>query len=306
MKRVLLGIFLLLAGPRPAAASEIVAVLSDNSRLYQQTVAEFSRALAASSLPLSGPRSIAVPEVESLLLTELAESAALPTLLRRQRPDLILALGAPALAAAREIGEIPILYLLAPNGPRLAAQQANITGINLIPAPADQLAAVQRLFPDRRRIGLITTGAGDPALGDEARRAAAAAGFSLVVRHCEDHRLIPETLKELVGQIDLFWLTADPDLLRRQYLQAIMLFSLNAKIPVFTFSELLLKEGATLAVSPDLTKIGAQAAHLSQAILRGDRPAPQNPEQLTSQVNRAVAAKLGLSLAGPARSGAAP
>lgn len=308
MKKGFIGIVILLAGllPPPAAAGEVVAVLSSSARLYQQTAMEIGERLAGRPEAGPGPQTIAPPGFEALLLPDFLEPAALVATLRRKKPGLILALGGPALAAIREIGDIPILYLFALNGPRLAARQANITGINLTPAAADQLAAVQRLLPGRRRIGLLVPAGGGPAFAAEAHAAARTAGVSLVVRHYDDHRLIPVALAELAGRIDLFWLPPDPDLLRRQYLQAIMLFSLKEKVPVFTFSEPLLKEGATLAITPDFSRLAGQAARLSRAILAGLPAPPQPPEQLSSRLNRAVAEKLGLAVADPVPSGVVP
>ena len=70
-------------------------------------------------------------------------------------PDLVIVVGTAGLRKLKEITSIPVIYAMAVPSEALSIHGKNISGVSMDLAPASYLKAMQDLFPDRKRVGLV-------------------------------------------------------------------------------------------------------------------------------------------------------
>ncbi len=217
-----------------------------------------------------------------------------------RRPDLVLAVGRSALAAAAGLSDPagpPVLYLLAPAAEPLARGHANVTGVDLEVPPAVTLAALRDVLPKVRRVGLVHDPARTAAVVRGAVRAAEGAGVALAVLPVGSAREAAARLEELSGAVDVLWLLPDLTVAVPEVVQSLVLFSQRHRVPLLAFSPAYVERGATLAVSADPEAMAGQAARMARRLLAGEpaaRVPVEAPARVVVTVNRAVAAQLGV------------
>jgi putative ABC transport system substrate-binding protein len=293
---LLLLLLLLLAGARPATGYEIMVVKSGSEAPMEQVVRAFSARLVH-LLPARGVKSIEPHRFSEIDISANPIKAAVEQQVRQARPDLILAVGRNALLAVRDIGEIPVIYLLVVAPEALVADRDNITGVNLdIPARL-QFDELSRLLPRVRRIGVIYNTTNSAMSIQQARLARPDLEF--VALNAADTREVPALLDELRGRVDLIWLLPDLIVTNPQILESYFHFSFKNRVPVLAFSEKYLKSGAAIVVTFDLENMGEQAAGMAVRILTGT-PASAVPgmdiSRVKTVVNPTVVKKLQLDI----------
>lgn len=189
--------------------------------------------------------------------------------LRASPPDLILAVGLKAAIAAKlEIFDTPVVFCMVLNPETHGLPTSNMTGIAVRASPEDQLAALRSVMPNRPRVGVLYDEEQTGAFVRDALTAATHQGLQLVsvaVRHQED---IPRAISRLLTKIDVLWLIQDQVVVSESAIPFFLESSLNAKVPMFTFSSTLVQQGAVGALVLDPWAVGRQAARLSLARLR--------------------------------------
>lgn len=120
----------------PARAWDVLVVQKYRAKPYADVVRGFDSV---------GPGKTSV-----LVLEELSEEDPLREI-RRRNPDLILALGADALAKVKKISSIPIIYCMVLNPEPLTGSEDNITGINMSVSPEKQLATLRKNLPGLKK-----------------------------------------------------------------------------------------------------------------------------------------------------------
>ena len=301
MKYLLTILVVLLLGACPARAAEVVTVRSSRIAPYQAALDGF-RAVLARMVPVRGLKSIAATTITDLVLAEEPGPAFLRAKVRAKRPDLILAVGTNALGAVKSIPDIPILYLMVPYPGAVAAGRANTTGVEMIISPEQQLAAFVQVIPRLRRIGLIYDPRRNSALARRIMVAADKRGILVIEEQTEDSRQVQRLLDKLIGRIDAFWMLPDHTVTTPETVEAILLFSLENRVPVLTFSEKYLKRGATVAVTFDPYTMGERAGEMAREIIA--RPGSSRiplavPATVKISINHVVARKLGLAVGDP-------
>jgi len=189
--------------------------------------------------------------------------------LRASPPDLVLAVGLKAAIAAKlELFDTPVVFCMVLNPEAYSLPTSNMTGIAVRAPPVTQLAALRSLMPNRHRIGVLYDEEQTGAFVREAINVASHQGFELVsvaVRGQED---IPRAVSRLLPKIDVLWLIQDQVVVSESAIPFFLESSLNAKVPIFTFSSTLVQQGAVGALVLDPWTVGQQAARLSLARLR--------------------------------------
>lgn len=189
--------------------------------------------------------------------------------LRASPPDLVLAVGLKAAIAAKlEIFDTPVVFCMVLNPEAYGLPTANMTGIAVRTPPMTQLAALHSLMPKRHRIGVLYDEEQTGAFVQEAIKVATQQGLELVsvaVRGQED---IPRAASRLLSKIDVLWLIQDQIVVSESSIPFFLESTLNAKVPIFTFSSTLVQQGAVGALVLDPWAVGQQAARLSLARLR--------------------------------------
>jgi putative tryptophan/tyrosine transport system substrate-binding protein len=251
--------------------------------------------------PSSGPKSVTGDNLTQILLTDQPEvqpgekNVSLSKKLKAA--SLVVVIGDPALKAAREITDIPVVYLLSPSASNLTR---NFTGIDLRIRPSQQLAALNRLLPRAHAIGALY----NPAqTGQWVQEALAAptddASQILIFKKITTPGELPDALGSLRGKIDILWLLPDDLVTTTQAMTQFQEFSIANRVPVLSFSEKYLKTGAAVVITSDLHDMGAQAAAMAARIAGGTQPEAiptESPRRVKVIANTAVLLKMGVSI----------
>lgn len=311
MKRFFLPIILAilaLAGPA-RATSEVVVLQSSRLLPFEQARQGVERVLAVQPLA-RGQKRIQPGEVSYHVLSEEPDLSALKARIRREKPSLLIAIGATGLGLAREFTSIPVVYLLTPDPEPLIKGHPAATGIGMTVPPALQLEQFARALPAAGRLGMLYQPGRSEKMVAEARAGAAALGLELIAVPASGAGEVPALLAGLRTGIDAYWLLPDPLVLTPLVLDEILLFSFRNSIPVLSYTSRYLDAGAALAITCEPAAMGEIAGELARDILRGDaggkRPPVLHPAGIIT--NQKVLKKMGISLNPEtgARSGASP
>jgi putative ABC transport system substrate-binding protein len=221
--------------------------------------------------------------------------------LRISNAKLILAVGTNALTAVKNIRTIPVVYIMALHPENIVNGATNITGVDLVIPPDKQMNALLKIIPSVQSVGLLYDPSQTGLLQQKA--ASAAEGLNLQLRSAPVHSAnqVPDLLKNLRNQIDIFWMVPDLTVVTSKTVEFLLLFSIENRIPILTFSDKYLKLGALVSISADPYDMGLQAGEMAQRILNGTPvqsiPRAEARKPLIS-VNPKVAAKLGIQLEG--------
>jgi len=233
---VILTILALMPIASSAAAWDVLVVQKYRAKPYADVVRGFE--------------SVATGKVSLLVLEESSGEDPLREI-RRRRPDLILALGADALSKVRRIGNIPIIYCMVLNPDPLLGSEGNITGISMSITPEKQLASLRKVLPKLDKIGTAYNPDKMGSFVEKARVAAQKMGIRLVAAKVERAKDFPRALESLPQDLDAYWMLPDSTVTTPETVEAMILFSIQTRIPVFTFSDKYLRMGAFMSVELD-------------------------------------------------------
>jgi putative ABC transport system substrate-binding protein len=218
--------------------------------------------------------------------------------LRARSPDLVLALGAVAAAAAVEqLAPIPVVAITLRRS-ELAALDA-ATGVYLEFPPQVELEWLKRMLPRARRIGVVYNRAENAAVIARAEKAAAGLGLVLVPRAVDSRERLPDALASLANEAQVLWGIADTLVLTPETARSFLLFQFRQRIPFVGLSDAWVGAGALYALDRDWTDLGRQCAELAEQILRGRAPSSlpaAPPRRVLYSVSRRTAETLRLEL----------
>ncbi|MDY6974319.1 MAG: ABC transporter substrate binding protein [Thermodesulfobacteriota bacterium] len=288
MKRiffVLLLLFLVVFNNGPVlAGQEIVVVQGLRVRPYEQAI--------------MGLESECNPEIKRLVVSESEEENIIEKI-NEIGPDIILAAGPKALSIVKQIRDIPVVYLMVLNPESILSGQENITGVSISLSPERQLVSFLKVLPDMKNIGLLydpaRTGRFVDAAGDAVRKM----GIKLILKEVHRSNGVPISIEEMKSKIDAFWMMPDITVITPETVEYLLLFSLENKIPILTFSEKYVELGAFMSVGIDAFDIGRQAGEMAGKILSGRDVRSTGrvyARKAVITVNLKVAKKLGLSI----------
>lgn len=274
---------ILLLAP-PAIAWDVLVVQKYRAKPYADVVRGFDSV---------GPGKTSV-----LILEELSEEDPLREI-RRRNPDLILTLGADALAKVRKIGNIPIIYCMVLNPEPVAGNEDNITGISMSVSPEKQLATFRKNLPKLKKIGTVYNPAKMSSFLEKARVAGQKIGVQLVSAKADRSQDVPQALESLPRDLDAYWMLPDSTVTSPEAVEATIFYSIHTKTPVFTFSDKYLRIGAVMSLELNTFELGKQAGEIAKKVRAGTviKNLPRAyADQANLSVNRAVAAKFGIPL----------
>ncbi len=299
MKKLLLLIIVFLVSlAESAVAYEIVVIKSGLSKINKQVQQTFTEELGK-RVPHRGLKAIQSHQLTEVVIVKGERQSVSAQKIRNSQPDLILALGSKALKVALSIPDIPIVYLLVIKSEEIIGNRTNVTGISLIVPPKVQLDEMSRFLPRVKRVGVVY----DPnhSSNDIEQMRESRPDLEFVFLAAEKAAEVPGLISSLKGQVDLLWMLPDITVTNQKTLQSYFLFSVKNKMPLLTFSEKFLKNGATLAVTFDMDAMAGQAADLAIEMLsdskNGKLPTSFAP-MVKTVVNHKIAKKLHVSIAG--------
>jgi putative ABC transport system substrate-binding protein len=279
MMRLLVAALVLCALAPPALAGGVVAVSDERVAQYREATSAVKEIAAAAQ--------ILDPEA-----ADFAER------LKRADPAVVIAVGQKALQAVRGAApQLPTVYCMVLG----ASGSRTVTGVGLEVAPSLQLEELKQVAPVAKRIGVIYEARTSSAFIEDASRAAAKLGLTLVLKPVSDAKAVRGALAEMAETIDALWLMPDPRLITAEMFSFLLVFTLERKIALFGFLDSFTQAGALASVAPDYKESGRRAARLALELLA--RPAdarlpvpPPIPGPGALSVNMKTAKRLGIDI----------
>jgi len=219
--------------------------------------------------------------------------------IRKINPDMVLAIGVDVLSWVKRIKDIPIVYLMVLNPQSILSGEENITGISMNITPEKQLCLFQKALPDIKKIGLLFDPTNTGHYIKRVKDTAGEIGVKLIIKEVHGPREVPSLLNGMKGEIDAFWMLPDTSVISSETIEFLILFSIENRIPVFTFSEKFLEMGALISLNIDASDLGKQAGEMAKEILSGKdiRNIPgSDARKIVLSINSKVAKKLGITI----------
>ena len=114
----------------------------------------------------------------------------------------------------------------------------------------------------------------------------------------DDPQDVPQAAEAFLGKVDALWLVADRTISTREAFQVLLEFSNTNRVPIFSPSPEMVREGALVSISPDFASIGHQAGKLANEIIyRHSQPSSlevATPDGLEIAINLTTAKRIGV------------
>jgi len=283
---ILLAQILILPAAARTGDRRVTAILSSNGQPYREHVQGFSARFNGK---------VDVEVIDS-------DTSALAASLKRDPPDLVLAIGSSAARfAARSRTSAPVFFTMvySPERNGLIGKD-NVCGISLRVPPDKTLEALLAIKPrsiKSLRVGsLYSKSRGGNEVSD-IEAAVTAHGHRFVRREVVSAKEVGPALKSLLKEIDALWLVADPVVLPGpDFLKVVLNKALDAKVAVVGLSDAHVEMGALVSVSVDYRLEGETAARIASEIVSGKDISDVGvlpPQNLIWSLNRKVAKAIG-------------
>jgi putative ABC transport system substrate-binding protein len=240
---------------------KILLINSDTSvQKYKLTQDEFVKAISYPVLKVNlNEKRWKISDVEDLLYDE--------------DPDLIYCIGSKAyFIANRYASKKDIVFSSIINWLRLPMTQKTY-GVSNELYTGMQIMLFRYIFPNVKRIGVLYSKQYNSQWFKETGDKAGEMGVKIIGQAVfnRDKDTI-SILKELLDDIDFFWLISDPVIMSDKKVLLKILKECDAKkVPVFAYHDVFAKYGAVLIVSVDNQTIGRQAAGIATEVLSRDK-----------------------------------
>lgn len=264
---------LLLLCPIVTASAEILVLQSHDSTPYQAVLEGFKATLAQLGINAGyTTKSVkaSVPAANGIL------------------PQLVLALGTPAVERAQTLpNSPPTLAALVLDGDKLT-QTPNISGVMLnFPATTHWLW-LKRLLPSAGAIAVFHPPNDGQTLLNELQNFARRDGIELLPHVMPSSEDLPAVLQSLPSHLDALWVLKGSPALNPSMIKALLLYSFQNRIPLIGLSEQWVIAGALYALDWDYHDLGAQAAETAVTVLHAPgKPLPplQTPRKVRPVIN---------------------
>lgn len=266
--------------------AEVTIIKSQELSIYQEA--------------LEGFKEVYKGEVEEFNLEgDREETKKVLAFLKKVPPKIILAVGLlAARVAQKNFPEIPVIFCMVLNPERFFASAKNMTGVSLDIPLSVVFEKIGELFPGRKKVGVLFDPKKSGRRINEAQKMAQKAGLSLISQEVKSEKDLPIAMRELAPQVELLWLIPDSTVLTPRSIDFFFLKSFEANLPVFSFSNALIKKGAIASLSPIHKEVGKQAGELVVKVISGDRPAQlpvRHVHKFILSLNLKTAKKMGVN-----------
>lgn len=281
-----------------AMCGELVIIQSAPLEPYNQAVRGIEDILAQ-DIPTRGPKAITAHTIHSFILSKNENLGQLRKEIQEQQPDILLVIGSSSLSFAKGIQKTPIIYLMVPFPELITGAQNNITGIDMNIAPDRELDQLTQVAPQAKNIGILYDPNRTGSFVQKTLEYASQKKLTIIALPIRQASDVPWGLTNLKGRIDWLWMIPDLTVLTPQTVDIIMLFSLENRVPILTFSEKYLDLGAVLSVSTDPYDMGRQAAELALQVMENPHISGQPPTRVRKVkilTNPQAAQMLGIEL----------
>ena len=237
------------------ARPRVMVLRSADLTAYTQVVAGFGAELKA--------------DVDEVTLDDDgAHQAAVLAKIAQSQPSLVLAVGPLAASLAKaKLTRVPVLFCMVPYYERYGLEGPNVTGISLTSDLSVELAALQNVFPEVRRVGVLHDPRYSADTLAQAEKAARKVNLSIVPLPAESADEVQRALSRARGKVNALLMIADKTVANAAVVKQEIAFGQAQRLPVIGFAESQVKAGATLAFSPSYLAIGQQAGRLANRIV---------------------------------------
>jgi len=246
---------------------------------------------------LAGFKSVCDAEITKIVLSN--QEKFNPQIIQSNHPELILAIGMDALTKTKEIKDIPIIYMMVLNPQTIASGENNISGISMTLSPEKQMTTILEVLPAAKRVGILYHPDRTGSFVRGAVNAANNLGISLVAERVQNTKEVPSALKNIRNQIDAFWMIPDITVYSPETIEFLILFWLENRKPIISFSEKYVELGALMSISIDPFDIGTQAGEMAKTVL-SNTGGNKNAQRIDARkavilINMRIAKKLGIT-----------
>ncbi len=284
------------AGPAQARPARVVLVSSPLRAEYEQASKTIISALVKGDNSLTAEKITfdSRPEMEDDFWKKVLDD----------RPDLIITVGTPATRSAiSKVRNVPIIFtMVLDNISDLdpGFRSPDINGVTLAIPVRQQLEMMEQALPNIRRIGLLYSG-NSSQIYQSARDIASQKGLRLVASEIISERDIPDALRRIISEVDIFWMPPDAVIYDQNILQFILKECFRNSVPIMALSRQIAMAGTPLALGVDYDDIAIQTAELAQKrISRGSfsKLIVEHPRKVILYINERVASRLNLNIPG--------
>lgn len=280
----------LLAPAALAAPARVAVVTSDELAVYTDPVAPFLQALEASG--------VRVRVIH--LHGKASEAAEATTLLRREDPRVVFALGAKAAYAVKQsLPSTPLIHASIGDPKRYGIEGKLVTGVRLEAARSMYLSQFLGLFPDVQVLGVLYAESSPAERLQEIEGSGYDVGLRVEARGVDSPRALRKVLPELLGQVDALWLMPDRDVLTPETFRTVVDESRRRHIPLLVDNDTMVRAGGLFSVVANPDSVGRQAAAMALQILDGKAPeliAIADPASTLVVLNLSALDRSGLSI----------
>lgn len=217
----------------------------------------------------------------------------------KQKPQLVLAVGVLAATIAKDqFTDIPVIFCMVINHDRFNLQGINITGISAEASLEDQFSILKEILGFRKNVGVLYDPRKTGKIISDAINVAEKFEINLLKKEVYSEREVESALKNIINEIDAFWIIPDGTVVTRASLDMIFKKTLKERIPTFCTSQAIVKAGALVSISPDYIYTGQQAASLAHILLQNPTMlslGTKQPEKLKITFNTSVAEMIGIN-----------
>ncbi len=224
----------------------------------------------------------------------------------QSRPDLIFTIGTRVTKIVKNLAsDIPIVFIMVfePHNNQIldvAGEPTNtITGIVLEIPVEKHLNYIQKILPDKKRVGLLYNSQHSDKFITEMKSKMSGRDIEIVAINVSSTKMVPAALQQLENKIDAFWMITDPTIIEKNSRQQILLFWLKKNIPIIGIAPNYVKAGALYCLTPESYEMGRQAAEMGSRIIDGANPRDiqiQYPQAFTVTYNSEKASSLKVTI----------
>lgn len=268
------------------------------ARAGQKVVIVQSIRVAPYEKAINGFKNVCNSDIDRLVISELKGTDIIKKIYDI-RPNIILAVGMDALSKVKTIKDIPIIYCMVLNPGPIAYENKNISGISMSISPANQLSIFLKILPGMKNISLLYDPDRTGHFVKKAQDAADKMGIQLIAKEAHSSKEVPSLVKSMKGKAEVFWMLPDITVLTPETIKFLVLFSLENRMPILTFSEKYLALGTFLSVDIHTYDVGAQAGEIANRILSGGNFAygqHSDARKAKITINRKILKKLGIRI----------
>lgn len=273
----------------PAAAAQVVVVLSDDSAPYQEVYQAVRGRLD------DGPHVLSRAYAEGLTAASLNGAQLAVTVgVRAAESVATLPVRTPVLAVL-----VPRAWYVKSGRDRLGESGRRSVSAIYLDQPFERQAQLIRLaLPDARRAGVLLS-VEQSGLAGELEAALQAQQLDLVLGVLPSDGRLMNALENVLSESDVLLAETDPLIFNRNTAQSLFLTSYRYRTPVLGYSRSLTRAGALLSLHSSPVQIGRQTAESVTAALQGGAvrlPLPDHPVYFSVSINEQVARSLGYTL----------